>query len=662
MTVASWTLLLLLWVGAFIALIYLRNAALSDAETQISNLTRVMAAQSEVVFHGAEAILLDAREIVEESDHFQRAKMEHLLNSKAASVPSLRSVAVFDADGHLLHLSNLPDPGPDFSVTDRAWFNATRDTPTRGIVVSAPLHGRIHPEGWMIPVSLRIEGPDHSFRGAVLAALDPAFFGALFKDLDLGPGSAIALQRADSTVLARRPFDIAVVGRAFPEGKVYAMMRNSRAGVTRGRSVVDGDIRLLGGRMLDSFPAYVSITRTETSILGVWRTQMLITISSVMMISLLLFAVMRQSDTAARLAAKNEAVHALIDASPRPMATLRRTPAGGFAVEWANLHFADLLRLALDEILDRPLLPLLARVSSSPLPNGIDDPRGSRFEIRLKSTSEPTVTQMLFTPVQGRAGAFDLILVTAVDLTAKQAAARKEAERHLLEALGRMAGRIAHEINNVLQPILSHCSLALHASPGNEEAAAHLREIQNGVRSGRDIVRSVLTLAGGKAVAREPRALDVELSAAIDLIRPSVPDHIALSVERRASGAMVLLAPGEMFQILSNLIGNAVDATPNDGHIRITLDPRDVDLIESAVLDITPGAYWQLQVSDDGSGMDHEVASRALEPFFTTKPFGRGAGLGLSTVQSVVSALNGSLGLSSSPGKGATIRILFPSA
>jgi signal transduction histidine kinase len=207
---------------------------------------------------------------------------------------------------------------------------------------------------------------------------------------------------------------------------------------------------------------------------------------------------------------------------------------------------------------------------------------------------------------------------------------------------------------------LSHASLALHASKTNEEASRHLREIQNGVRNGREIVRSVLNLAGGKSVAREPKSVEEELNAALDLIRPSVPDRVRLDLHLDAPDRMVSLASGEMFQILSNLVGNAIDAIDGFGTVRIDIAPHEVDLIESAVLGLPAGAYVQMRVIDDGSGMDGDVALRALDPFFTTKPFGKGVGLGLSTVQSVVDGLAGRISLTSAPGTGTSVRILFP--
>lgn len=660
MTRASWSLLILIWGGAFLALIYLRNAAIRDTEIDIRNITRMVAAESEVVFRSSEAILQEARKVIEEGNGFEEGKVKNLLTSRQAKVPFLLGIAVFDADGRYRYLNNATGPTPSHDVTSREWFITTRDATTRDLIISPPMESRLMPGEWIIPLSLRLENPDHSFRGTVMGALNPAFFLSLFDDLDLLPGSAITLQKNDGTVLSRRPFDNNLLGRSINHGLVYQMLQRKKAGITRGLGAINGDLRVLGGRGLDSFPVYVALTVPETSVLTIWRAQVILIVTATLAISVLLLVVMHQSDTRARLDAKSETVQALIDASPRSLATLRRTAAGDFVIDAANSHFAELFGRPLSEILDQPLRPLLASVSSSPLPNALDDPKGLSFQIVLDTPHGPTEAQLLFTQMEGKPNPFGTVLVTALDMTARRSSALRESERHLFEALGRMAGQVAHEINNVLQPILSHASLALHAVKDDPQAAAHLHEIQNGVRAGRDIVRSVLTLAGNKTVSRTPRPIEDELAGALDLIKASVPDRIALDVDCQAQGWMVLLASGELVQILGNLVRNAVDAIDNQGSIRISLTSCEIDLIESVILGLSPGSHVELVVADSGCGMEREIALRALDPFFTTKPFGKGVGLGLSTVQGIVSSLEGSISLSSAPGKGTSVRILFP--
>ncbi len=365
-------------------------------------------------------------------------------------------------------------------------------------------------------------------------------------------------------------------------------------------------------------------------------------------------------ETRSALLAARQAVHALVDASPGPRATLGRDDSGQFTVEWANRPFAELIGRPVAELLGARFLNLLNDLDALASPTAIDATMGARFDLSIERPCGVTQVQMLVTPVQGVQEQAATLLVTAVDMTEERLSARREAERHLLTALGRMAGRIAHEVNNALQPIMSHATLARHACADNDQALGHIDEIQNGVRHGRDIVRSVLAAAGGQLSMREPRLLEQEVATALDLIRPTAPARISIATELEATGGCVSLAPSEVFQILSNLLKNAFDAIAGDGAIRIATGPCDVDLAQAAASGLVPGPYAQLIVSDTGGGMDTETLRRARDPFFTTKPVGGGAGLGLATVQALLGECGGGLDITSAPARGTSVRVRMP--
>lgn len=655
---AAWMTLVIFWAGAIFALVYLRSAAFATAETHLGNLTRVIAAETEAVLNSVESVLLDLREAAEKTDTFDPAQVEWLLRAHSERVPFLRSVTVVDDENRLLFLNTQSHRDDAFTGVGGGWFMTQREHRTRSLVISPPIRTQAEGE-WTIPLSLRIEGNDRRFRGVVVAALDSNFFRAMFKDLDLGQNSSITLARQDNVVLLHEPVVDKLTGTTLPPTAINQAIRTANSAVVRSTSIVSHEPTLFAARKVEGFPLYVVIGLAESTIVKTWRAQAAFILGTVTVLSVLLFTIMRQSDIAARLDAKNQAVRALVDASPRPLATLRRTEENNFVVEWANDPFAELMGENRKGIIDSPLSGLLAKCGRDAEPFVIDENRGSSINGVIEGPQGPIETQLLFTPVHGGSHAVGTILVTALDLGARRVAARKEAERHLLEALGRMAGRIAHEINNVLQPIMSHSSLALH-SCYDDETADHIREIQNGVRNGRDIVRSVLSLAGGKTVLRNARLVDQEIVAAVELIKPSVPHRISLETSLNAVGLATALAPGDIFQILSNLVVNAVDAVSSAGTIRIEATRRTIDLSESDNLGLAAGLFVQILVADTGCGMDQETASRALDPFFTTKPFGKGVGLGLSTVQTLVDTLQGVIILSSEPGKGTLVRVLLP--
>jgi PAS domain S-box-containing protein len=231
---------------------------------------------------------------------------------------------------------------------------------------------------------------------------------------------------------------------------------------------------------------------------------------------------------------------------------------------------------------------------------------------------------------------------------------------HKMEALGRMAGRIAHEINNVLQPIMSHTSLASHACAGNEEARAHLAKIKESIRHGRMIVRSVLAVAGGQGMVRQPCVLEDEVARVMGLIAVTIRPDIVVEAILRPTLGTVSLSPTELFQMLENLVANSVDAIVSAGRIQVITGRVDLDGQQAARVGAKPGPYAELLVTDTGCGMDDSTLLRAFDPFYTTKPLNRGSGLGLSTVRTLVEGMDGRIQISSSVGQGTQARVIFP--
>lgn len=657
---AAWMPLVVVWTGAILALLFLRDAAFAAAETNISNLTRVIAAQTALALGSAEGALFTLRDSIEKGELPDGGSIESLLNARAKHPAFLHPIEVIDESARVVHSSAASGEAPVFD-TDSGYFAAHRQQDDRDMLISRPARSADR-QVRGIPLSVRIDAPDHQFRGVVAATLDAALFETMFKDLDLGAGSSITLQRADYVVLLRQPFAASIVGRTVVGTPLMRALEGQDTALVHMQSIVDGQAKVMGARTVDGFPVRVVVAVSEASVLRVWRAQATIIVGSAAALSFLLLVMMRQSDIAARLHAKNQAVRALVEASPRPVATLRRNGTGGFVIEWISSPFAGLLGMDLATSSGEPFSALLETIGMPGDSITLEGIKEARIDGSVGGLDGPIEVQLIFTPVKDGNRQVDTILVTARDVSAERQSARREAERHLLEALGGMAGRIAHEINNVLQPIMSHASLALHACRSAEEAQIHLREIQSGVRNGRQIVRSVLSLAGSNARVRQPVLVEAEIASALDLIRPSLPERISLDVGLDAAGLTVVLAPGDVFQILSNLMVNAVDAIAATGTIHVEAARHEVAPAQSESFGIAPGGFVGIAVSDTGCGMNEDTLRRAITPFFTTKPVGRGAGLGLSTVQTLVGSLRGSMTLTSATGKGTTVLVMLPLA
>ena len=251
-----------------------------------------------------------------------------------------------------------------------------------------------------------------------------------------------------------------------------------------------------------------------------------------------------------------------------------------------------------------------------------------------------------------------------VDLQANLAARVKELEHALsgaqkMEAVGRLAGGVAHDFNNLLTVIISGSDILLDQleNAGQREFVEMIK--QAGER-GASLTRQLLAFSRRQVLRPEILQLNTLLSDLQKLLARLIGEDIELRTELEPELGCVRADPGQMEQVVMNLVVNARDAMPRGG--RVTLHTRNVDVPPGAdgPDGIPPGEYALLQVSDSGCGMDEHVKAHLFEPFFTTKDLHKGTGLGLATVYGIVQQTGGHIRVESTPGQGSTFRIYLP--
>lgn len=241
---------------------------------------------------------------------------------------------------------------------------------------------------------------------------------------------------------------------------------------------------------------------------------------------------------------------------------------------------------------------------------------------------------------------------------------RLESELHTaqkLESIGKLAGGVAHDFNNMLLVIQGHAELAMMHSPPGSPVHAHLETIHLATRKSSDLTRQLLAFARKQIV--EPK--DVDPNAAIEnllkMLRRLIGENIRIAWNPQPDAWKIRVDPGQFDQILTNLCLNARDAIDGAGTISIETLNREIHPEDRfASKGVRPGQYVSIAVSDDGSGMDAATLSRIFEPFFTTKEPGAGTGLGLATVYGATRQNNGHIDVRSEPGKGTEFTILLP--
>ena len=230
-----------------------------------------------------------------------------------------------------------------------------------------------------------------------------------------------------------------------------------------------------------------------------------------------------------------------------------------------------------------------------------------------------------------------------------------------MESVGRLAGGVAHDFNNMLGTILGNAELAMEKLEPSSPLLVELEEIVNAAKRSAEITQQLLAFARKQVVAPRVLDLNVTIEGMIKMLRRLVGENIALDWVAGQGTFTVEIDPSQVNQILANLCVNARDAIPDVGTITIRTSRESFtakDCVSSA--GVVAGDFVLLTVSDDGCGMDPETVSHLFEPFFTTKDVGKGTGLGLATVHGVVKQNNGFILVKSEPWKGTVFRIYLP--
>jgi two-component system, cell cycle sensor histidine kinase and response regulator CckA len=232
-----------------------------------------------------------------------------------------------------------------------------------------------------------------------------------------------------------------------------------------------------------------------------------------------------------------------------------------------------------------------------------------------------------------------------------------------VEAIGRLAGGIAHDFNNLLTIINGYTELLLARLPGEDRVSKDINEIRKAGQRAASLTRQLLAFSRKQIL--EPRVLDLN-AIVVDLekmLRRLIGEDVELKIVPASGLRRIKADPGQIEQVIMNLVVNARDAMPKGG--KLTLETANVDLDETYAgrhVGVRAGAYVLLAVSDSGCGMDREAMAHIFEPFFTTKGPGKGTGLGLSTVYGIVKQSGGNVWAYSEPGLGTTLKIYLPQA
>lgn len=252
-------------------------------------------------------------------------------------------------------------------------------------------------------------------------------------------------------------------------------------------------------------------------------------------------------------------------------------------------------------------------------------------------------------------------VVVLRDNTDRKRLEERLAQTQKLESLGRLAGGVAHDFNNLLVVILGYCEMLKAATSPETEHYDDLLQIEQAGRQASALTAQLLAFSRNQLIAPREVQLDAAVRSAEKMIARIIGEDVRVESRLADDTGAIRTDPGQVEQLLLNLAVNARDAMPDGG--LLSFETRNVEVTAEYAqqnVDLTPGKYVMLAVSDTGVGMDEATRLRVFEPFFTTKKEGHGTGLGLATVYGIVKQAGGDIHVYSEPGRGTTFRLYFP--
>ena len=334
-------------------------------------------------------------------------------------------------------------------------------------------------------------------------------------------------------------------------------------------------------------------------------------------------------------------------------------------IAYANDRFAEMLGLRRDELDGRSLEEFLAPEDIARVRGDLNAtaPAPSRScEIALVSRGRKRHVLFSAKPVHSADGQHRGGFAVVADLTEQKALQEQLRQAQKMEAIGRLAGGVAHDFNNQLTVIKGYCELVLPATDGNENLHRALGEIRRATLRAERLTSQLLAFSRRQVLRPEVVSLHEVTQGLTDALQRMIGEDIELVISDSGENGCVEVDRGYLEQAIMNLAANARDAMPHGG--RLLLETNQADALErvdaEGGTETIPGPLAVLTVSDTGEGMDAETRDMAFDPFFTTKETGQGTGLGLSMVYGFVRQSGGRITVDSSPGEGTGIAIYLP--
>jgi signal transduction histidine kinase/ActR/RegA family two-component response regulator len=576
-------------------------------------------------------------------------------------------IAIADRSGKVVW-SNLGPTGTGVDLSDREHFRAQMASREDALYISQPVIGRVSNKK-TIQFVRPLLAADGTFDGIVIVSLDPYYLSRFYESIEVGNGS-ILLINDNGVILAHAPGNATVT--ELPIGAKDQLLLNGGSGTFRGASRIDGVERIYSFRRVENYPLAVGVGLAVHDVFSTYeRNKRLYLIGGILLTAASIAVGIIMLRQRRSILESRQALAVTLDNMSQGIMMIR---ADG-TVPVVNRRAIELLDLPASLMSQRPNFQEIVAWQMANQEFGRPATWGPALTSSLQA-NRPSEGSHLYerrrpdgTVLEVRTRSLpDLGAVrTYTDITERKrneealaAAHARAAHAERMQALGQLAGGIAHDFNNILQIVQGGASLIEKQASDAESSERLARMIFDATQRGTSITRRLLSFARRGELRAEPVEVGPLLDELRDVLSHTLGSPIAVSVDLERQLPLLLADKGQLETVLVNLAANARDAMHHGGTLAFTVAVETVGETDIHPADLRPGRYVRLSIRDTGIGMDKSTLGRVLEPFFTTKPLGKGTGLGLPMAKGFVEQSGGGLLIDSVLGHGTTVHLWLP--
>ena len=638
--------IVIFWVGTAQRSATELAEAVSSEYKKNANLALALDVQTNQLLAGIDNYLLLIKDQYERAE--TRIPLRRLVAPAFSDEPAITFIGVTNERGDVVESMAAFAPT---NVVDREFFQTHRQSDTHKLLISEPVLGRVSGR-WAITLTRRLNNADGSFGGIAVISIEPRYLTSLFETTTLGSLDVMSLVLTNGVSLARRRGDHISFGEDISQSELLTEQQQRPVGNFVGRGGLDGETRFFSYRTMRDYPVIVTVGTLESDALAAVRARSSVYQTAAILLSILIAA---GCTVGILLLARNErASHKL-----REQASLLDKAQDAILVTdlqrrltfW-NKSAERLYGWTAAEAIGKVVTDLFyPDGDAAEVLQAFDDVVSNgewtgELQLRTKAGRRVSI-ESRWTLVRDANGEPRSILSINTDVTDRRHLEQQFYRAQRLESIGTLAGGIAHDLNNVLAPIILGLGI-LKDRLTDDDSRDIMSTMTTSAKRGAGMVSQVLSFARGQ----EGRRVEIKpgdlIADVVRITRDTFPKTIEIVTEVEPQLPLILGDPTQYHQVLLNLCVNARDAMPGGGRLTLSAKAR--------------GGFVVFYVDDTGPGIPATVIDKIFDPFFTTKEAGKGTGLGLSTSQAIVRSHGGRIEVLSEPPHGARFEIHLPVA